>query len=39
MKNQNLPQWANDLQLFFKDIENGKYGESIKNAFIKESSE
>jgi len=38
MKNQNLPQWANDLQLFFQDIENGVYGESIKNAFSKESS-
>lgn len=40
MKNTNMPQWANDLQLFFQDIENGKYGEKIKELFMqKESSE
>lgn len=39
MKNTNMPQWANDLQTFFNDLENGVYGESIKNAFKKESRE
>ncbi len=39
MIKQNMPKWANDLEIFFKDIENGVYGESIKNAFKKESSE
>lgn len=38
--NKNLPKWAKELQLFFKDIENGIYGERIKEIFNeKESSE
>lgn len=39
MKDKSFEEITNDLQIFFKDIENGEYGESIKNAFKKESSE
>ncbi len=39
MKNKSFQEITNNLQQFFQDIENGIYGESIKNAFKKESSE
>ncbi|WP_339047738.1 hypothetical protein [Spiroplasma endosymbiont of Colias croceus] len=40
MKNKGFQDMKNDLQIFFKDIENGKYGQRIKELFMnKESSE
>ncbi|WP_342253701.1 hypothetical protein [Spiroplasma endosymbiont of Zeiraphera isertana] len=40
MQNKGFQDIKNDLQIFFKDIENGKYGERIKELFMqKESSE
>lgn len=40
MKDKSFKEIKNDMQLFFQDIENGKYGERIKELFIqKESSE
>ncbi|WP_339046453.1 hypothetical protein [Spiroplasma endosymbiont of Colias croceus] len=40
MKDKSFKEIKNDMQLFFQDIENGKYGERIKQLFIqKESSE
>ncbi|WJG69628.1 hypothetical protein [Spiroplasma ixodetis] len=40
MQNKSFQDIKNDLQMFFKDIENGKYGERIKELFMeKESSE
>ncbi len=30
MQNKGFQDIKNDLQLFFQDIENGKYGERIK---------
>ncbi|WP_339042808.1 hypothetical protein [Spiroplasma endosymbiont of Apeira syringaria] len=40
MQNKGFQDIKNDLQIFFKDIESGKYGERIKELFMqKESSE
>ncbi|WP_339049184.1 hypothetical protein [Spiroplasma endosymbiont of Colias croceus] len=40
MKDKSFKEIKNDMQLFFQDIKNGKYGERIKQLFIqKESSE
>ncbi|WP_338979066.1 hypothetical protein [Spiroplasma endosymbiont of Panzeria rudis] len=40
MQNKGFQDMKNDLQMFFKDIENGKYGQRIKELFMnKESSE
>lgn len=38
MKDKSFKEIKNDMQLFFKDIENGKYGERIKELFMKEES-
>ncbi|WP_342253103.1 hypothetical protein [Spiroplasma endosymbiont of Zeiraphera isertana] len=40
MQNKGFQDIKNDLQIFFQYIENGKYGERIKELFmIEESSE
>lgn len=38
MKNKSFQEITNNLQQFFQDIENGKYGERIKELFMKEES-
>ncbi|WP_342254481.1 hypothetical protein [Spiroplasma endosymbiont of Zeiraphera isertana] len=38
MQNKGFQDIKNDLQIFFQDIENGKYGERIKKLFMKEES-
>ncbi|WP_339047027.1 hypothetical protein [Spiroplasma endosymbiont of Colias croceus] len=38
MQNKGFQDIKNDYQQFFKDIENGKYGERIKELFMQEES-
>ncbi|BET39049.1 hypothetical protein [Spiroplasma ixodetis] len=38
MKDKSFKEIKNDMQLFFQDIENGKYGERIKELFIQKES-
>ncbi|WP_339042433.1 hypothetical protein [Spiroplasma endosymbiont of Apeira syringaria] len=38
MKDKNFQEIKNEYQQFFQDIENGKYGERIKELFMKEES-
>ncbi|WDA53783.1 MAG: hypothetical protein PPFGHCPK_00919 [Spiroplasma endosymbiont of Drosophila atripex] len=38
MQNKDFQEIKNDFQQFFQDIENGKYGERIKELFMKKES-
>lgn len=38
MKDKSFQEIKNDFQKFFQDIENGKYGKTIKELFMKEES-
>lgn len=38
MQNKSFQEIKNDFQRFFQDIENGKYGERIKELFMNEES-